>query len=135
MTCHVSHVPCGRRAAARKLRRDVDDGHERKLHAAERLGLMKPEQAALVQELLVLTNKHARVLGALGALAQDRHDLPRAPHRLAVIDAGEIAPQGLRQCARRLASAADLRSHRKHVTPYPANSRTARAASAMARCA
>lgn len=135
MTRHVSHAPCGRRAATRKLRRDVDDGHERKLHAAERLGLMKPEQAALVQELLVLTNKHARVFSALSALAQHRNDLPRALHRLVVIDPGEVAPHGLRQRACRLARPADLRSHRKHVTPYPANSFTARAASAMARCA
>jgi hypothetical protein len=30
---------------------------------------MKAKQAALVQELLVLGNEHARILGALGALA------------------------------------------------------------------
>ncbi|HZD28684.1 MAG TPA: hypothetical protein VE251_08340 [Xanthobacteraceae bacterium] len=76
---------------------------------------MKAEQAALVQQLLVLANEHARVLGALGALAQDRHHLPRAPHRLVVIDPGEVAPHGLRQRARRVTSPADLRSHRKHV--------------------
>jgi hypothetical protein len=41
----------------------------------------------LVQQLLVVANEHAGVLGALRALAQDRHDLPRPPHRLPVIDA------------------------------------------------
>ena len=66
---------------------------------AERLGLVKPEQPALVQELLVLADQHAGVLGPLRALAQDRHDLARPPHRLAIIDGGEVAPHRLRQRA------------------------------------
>ena len=41
----------------------------------------------------------ARVLGPLRALAQDRHDLARPPHRLVVADGGEIAPHRLRQRA------------------------------------
>ena len=97
VTGDVSHVPRRGWAAARQLGRDVHDGDEGKLHPAEGLGLVKPEQAALVQELLILANEHAGVFGALGALAQDRHDLPRPPHRLAIIDAGEIAPHALRQ--------------------------------------
>src|SRR4029453_8264747 len=87
MAGDVGHAPGRGRAAARKLRRDVHDRHEVKLHPAEGLGLVKPEQPALVQELLVVADEHARVLGALGALAQDRHDLARAAHRLVVADA------------------------------------------------
>src|SRR5262245_29329349 len=64
---------------------------------------MKPEQPALVQELLVVADEHARVLGALGELAQDRHDLARAAHRLVVADGGEITTRPLRQGAHCLA--------------------------------
>ena len=53
---------------------------------------MEAEQARLVQELLVVAQEHARVLALLGAFAQRRHHGPRAPHRLVVVDAGEIAP-------------------------------------------
>jgi hypothetical protein len=88
----VADVPGGAWTAAREFVRDVDQGHERKLHPAERLRLMKPEQPALVQQLLVLADEHARVFGRLRALAQGRHDLARPPHRLVVVDGGEIAP-------------------------------------------
>src|SRR5262249_45602794 len=45
--------------------RDVDDRHKVKLHPAEGLGLVKPEQPALMQELLVVADEHAGILGAL----------------------------------------------------------------------
>ena len=134
MAGDVSHAPSRRRTAARKLRRNVHDGHEGKLHPAERLWLVKAEQAALVQKLLVVANEHAGVLGALGALAQDRHDLPRPPHRLLIPNPGEITMHELRQRAR-LVLSARLRGHGKNLLPQPASSATARAASAMARCA
>jgi hypothetical protein len=83
--------------AASKLGHDVHHGHEGQLHPAEGLGLMEAEEARLVQELLVVAQEHARVLALLGALAQRRHQSPRAPHRLVVVDAGEIAPGRLGQ--------------------------------------
>ena len=95
---------------------------------------MKAEQTALVQELLVVASEHAGVLGALRALAQDRHDLSCPPHGLVVTHAGEIATHELRQRAR-LVLPARLHGHGKNLLPQPANSATARAASAMARCA
>ena len=122
----VTHAPGRGRAAARKLRRDVDDRHEVKLHPAEGLGLVKPEQPALMQELLVVADEHAGVLGALGALAQDRHDLARSAHRLAVADTGEITTHPLRQRAHRLAVLArahHLPSERFHA-PHGELSRT-----------
>src|SRR5262249_59046929 len=112
MAGDVPHALGRRRTAARKLRRNIHDGHERKLHPAEGLWLVKPEQPALMQELLVVANEHAGILGALGALAQDRHDLPRPPHRLVVADAGEITTHALRQRAR-LVLSARLRGHWK----------------------
>ena len=99
MAGDVADVPGGRRAAARKLRRDVDDRDEVELHPPESLRLVKAKESGLVQELLVLADEHAGVLGALRALAQDRHDLARPAHRLVVADAGEIAPHRLRQRA------------------------------------
>ena len=81
------------------LGRDVHHRHEVELHAAERLGLVEAEQPGLVQELLVLADEHARVLGLLRALAQDRHDLARPAHGLVVADGGEVAPLRLRQRA------------------------------------
>ena len=65
----VADVPGRRRAAARKLRRDVDDRHEGKLHPAESLRLVKSEQPALVQELLVLADQQPGVFGVLRARA------------------------------------------------------------------
>ena len=59
-----------------------------------------------MQELLVLADEHARVLGRLRPLAQHRHDLARPAHRLVVADAGEIAPRRLRQRADRYVVAA-----------------------------
>ena len=84
MAAEIADVPGGGRTAARDLGHDVDQRHEGKLHPAERLRLMEAEQAGLVQQLLVLAREHARVLGGLRALAQDRHDLARAAHRLVV---------------------------------------------------
>ena len=52
-----------------------------------------------MKELLVLANEHARVLGALSALAQDRHNLSCPPHRLFVTDAAKVAHYRLRQRA------------------------------------
>src|SRR5262249_8786697 len=103
MAGDVAHAPGRGRAAARKLRRNVHDRHEVKLHPAEGLGLMKPEQPALVQELLVVADEHAGVLAALGARAQDRDDLAPSAHRFAVADGGEITTPPLRQRAPRLA--------------------------------
>jgi hypothetical protein len=60
---------------------------------------VKPEEARFVQELLVCTNEHAGILGRLRPLAQERHHLPCPPHRLGVVDAGEIPPHGLGQRA------------------------------------
>src|SRR5207247_11276515 len=80
MAGDVPHAPGRGWTSARKLCRNIHDGHERKLHSAERLQLVKAEQTALVQELLVLASEHARALGALRALAQDRHDLSCPPH-------------------------------------------------------
>src|SRR5262249_20395191 len=136
--------------------RKAQDRHEVKLHPAEGLGLMKPEQPALVQELLVVADEHAGVLGALGALAQDRHDFARAAHRLVVADGGKIAPHPLRQRAPALALVARAdhlpserfhalrrelsctwprRARRPKVEPHPTNSCTARAAWSIARFA
>ena len=56
------------------------------------------------------------------------------PHGLVVTHAGEITTHELRQRAR-LVLPAGLRGHGKNLLPQPANSATARAASAMARCA
>ena len=99
MAAEVADVPRGRRTAARDLGHDVDDGDERQLHAAERLRLVKTKQPGLVQQLLVLANEDARILGGLRALAQHRHDFARAAHRLVVADGGEIAARGLGQGA------------------------------------
>ena len=99
MAGDVARVPGGGRAAAGELRRNVHDRHEVELHSTEGFGLMKPEQPALVQELLVLAQQHPGVFGPRGALTQDGHDLPRAPHRLGVADGGEIAALRLRQRA------------------------------------
>jgi hypothetical protein len=57
-------------AAACDLGRNVHHRHEIELHAAERPGLVEAEEPCLVQELLVLADQHARVLGGLRALAQ-----------------------------------------------------------------
>ena len=65
---------------------DVEDRDERQLHPAEDLRLMEAKQPGLVQQLLVLANEHARILGGCRALAQGRHDLARAAHRLVVAD-------------------------------------------------
>src|SRR5262249_52761538 len=62
---------------------------------------VESKEAGLVQQLLVVADEHARVLGLLGALAQDRHDLARTPHGLGIVDAGEVAPGRLRQRADR----------------------------------
>ena len=67
---------------------------------------MKTEEPALVQELLVLAQQHARVLGLGGTLTQDGHDLPHPPHRLVVADGGEIATLRLRQRADDIAAIA-----------------------------
>ena len=99
MAAEIADVPRRRRAAARDLGRNVDDRDERQLHAAERLRLMEAKQPGLVQQLLVLADEHARVLGSLRALAQHGHDLARAAHRLVVADGGEIAAGRLRQRA------------------------------------
>ena len=93
----VADVPGRRRAAARELGRDVDDGDEVELHAAEGLGLVEAEEARLVQQLLGVAGQPARVLGRWRALAQERHDLAGAAHRLVVADAGEVAARRLRQ--------------------------------------
>src|SRR4029453_15239219 len=119
MAGDVGHAPGRGRAAARKLRRDVHDRHEIKLHPAEGLGLVKPEQPALVQELLVVADEHARVLGALSALAQDRHDLARAAHRLVVADGGEITTHPLRQRAHALALLAPAAHLPCELFPHP----------------
>ena len=89
VAAEVADVPCGRRTAARELGDDVDDRHERQLHAAEALGLVEAKKPGLVQELLVLRQKHAGVLALLRPLAQRRHDVARAAHRLFVADARE----------------------------------------------
>ena len=120
MAGHVADVPGRGRAAARKLRRDVHDRHEVELHPPEGLRLVKPEQPALVQELLVLADEHAGVLGALGALAQNSDDLPRPLHRLGVADAGEITAHRLRQ---RTDSAA-LVARAGHLPLHPPASNT-----------
>ena len=106
MAGDVAHVPGGGGATARELRRDVHDGHEVELHPTKGFGLVKTEQPALVQELLVLAQQHPRVLGPRRTLAQDRHDRPRAPHRLGVADGGEIAALRLRQRAHDIAAIA-----------------------------
>ena len=103
MAGEVADVPGRRRAAARKLRRDVHDGHEVELHAAEGLGLMEAEKPGLVQQLLGVAGETARVLGRLRALAQHRHDLARPAHRLVVADPREVAAGRLRQGAYRVA--------------------------------
>src|SRR6266480_6220814 len=89
VAAEVADVPGGGGAAARELRHDIDDRLERQLHAAEAPGLVEAEQARLVQQLLVLGQKHARVLALLRALEERRHALARAAHRLFVADAGE----------------------------------------------
>ena len=99
MTAEIADVPCGGRTAARDFCHDVDDGDERQLHAAKRLRLVEAEQPGLVQQLLVLADQPARVLGGLRALAQDGHDLACATHHFAVADGGKIAADGLRQGA------------------------------------
>jgi hypothetical protein len=86
MAGDVAYAPGGGRAAARELGGDVHDRHEVELHATEGLRLVKAEQPALVQELLVLADEHASILGALRALAQDRHHLARPLHRFRVVD-------------------------------------------------
>jgi hypothetical protein len=101
MAGDVGHAPRRRRTAAGELRRDVDDCDEVELHAAERLRLKEAEQPGFVQQLLGFAHQHARVLGRLRALAQNRHDLPRPAHRLDAPDGGEIAPHRLRQRAHR----------------------------------
>ena len=63
MAAEVADVPRGRRTAARDLGGDVDHRHEVELHAAEGLRLVEAEQPGLVQQLLVLADQHARVLG------------------------------------------------------------------------
>ena len=113
MAGQVAHVPGRGRAAARQLRGDVHDGHEVQLHPAEGLRLVKAEEPGLVQGLLVLANQHPRVFGLLGALAQDRHDLPRPTHRLRVADAGEVPTHCLRQRACGVALLAWV-SHDRH---------------------
>jgi hypothetical protein len=70
---------------------------------------MKPEQSAFVQELLVLADEHPRVLGLLGALAQDRHDVACPSHRLAVAGTGEITTHQLRQRTHGIAPVAGAR--------------------------
>ena len=86
MAAEVADVPSRRRAAACDLRRDVDDGDEVELHAAEHLRLVVAKQARLVQELLVLADEDARVFGLLRPFAQHRHDLARPAHGLLVAD-------------------------------------------------
>jgi hypothetical protein len=103
MAGDVADAPGRGGATARELRRDVHYGDEGKLHPPESLRLMKPEQPGLVQELLVLANEHAGVLGRLRALAQKRHDLACPAHRLLAADVGEVAAQALRQRAHRTA--------------------------------
>src|SRR4051794_33754428 len=41
------------------------------------------------QKLLILADEHPRVLARLRTLAQNRHDIARAPHRFVVADIGE----------------------------------------------
>ncbi len=101
MATEIADVPRRRRAAARDLGRDVDDRDERQFHAAERLRLVETKQPGLVQQLLVLADQQAGVLGRLRAIAQRRHDLARAAQRLVVTDGGEVAADRLRQRADR----------------------------------
>ena len=101
MAGYVAHAPGGGGAAARQLRRDVHDRDEIELHSAESLGLMKTEQPALVQELLVLADEHAGVFALRGALAQNGDDVARPLHRLVVADGREITAHRLRQGAHR----------------------------------
>ena len=92
MAGEVADVPGRRRAAARKLRRDVHDRDEVELHAAERLGLMEAEQPALVQQLLVLADQHRGRLRRFCARSRSTGTISRARRmRLVVADAGEIA--------------------------------------------
>ena len=104
MAAEIAHVPRRGRAAARELRRNVHHCDEVELHSPEGFRLVKTQQPALVQELLVLADEHPGVLGPRGALTQDRHHLPRAPHRLVIADGGEIASDSLRQRADRHAA-------------------------------
>ena len=92
----VADVPGGGGAAAGELGRDVDDGDKVELHAAEAFGLVETEEARLVQQLLGVACQPARLLGRRCALAQQRHDLAGATHRLVVADAGEVAAHRLR---------------------------------------
>src|SRR3984893_2256518 len=124
MAAHIADVPGGGGAAACKLRRDIHHRHERKLHSAECLGLVKPEQAGFVQELLVCANEHAGILGRLRPLAQERHHLPCPPHRLGVVDAGEIPPDRLGQRAHGLlARVRHSPLRREPVASYPDETR------------
>src|SRR5205085_4538145 len=92
MAAEVADVPGARRAAARELGDDVDDGDIGKLHAAVARGLVVAEEPRLVQELLVLRQEHARVLALLRALGEGGHDVARPAHGFFVADAGETHP-------------------------------------------
>jgi hypothetical protein len=96
MTGEVPNVPSRGRAAAAKLRRNVHDRYEVELHPPELFGLMEAEQAGLVQKLLVFPEELPGILGLLGALPEDGHDLPRPPHRFAITHTGEITAPGQR---------------------------------------
>src|ERR1700730_19470906 len=74
MAADVADIPGRRWAAARELGRKRGARHERELHYAKRLRLVKAKQPGLVPELLVFADQGAGVLGALSALAQDWYD-------------------------------------------------------------